>query len=1415
LGTVVSEGRTLKVETLRDDLIASDLHHDLTAASQEVVSLATREFRCDNSVLFSFNPATGAFLSPPVVSGHFLHPEMAFAPPRPSGITRAVRERGALLIPDLQKEPQYSSPFSEREAVRAFMAVTIATPQRTHPFAVVFLNYRAARKKFTKSELNAVTLFAERMAAPLHEAWSFVRYKNVIGIGKAINENLGTVEELFARLEDQLSNTINTSHWFGLGVVSPGRDTLDLHYRTAGKAYVGHDLALNASCREAILADRVRQPVDGELEGLSLPIDVMAQSTIFAPLTLREAPLGFLLIQHPEPNAYDAEDLHVVEILANHVSTALNGIDVFRALDTLRTVGELLTGQIRDDDAGRRVAGEIKKTTEADLVCLYSYHEEDHLFEGEPLVVGELLQSDVPIPSTFEPGDIPNSTVAAAEAQFADDASELSMLLRGTRAESPFQQRERIASVAAVPLRVAGETVGALLVNFRQPQRFSAVQKRLIRGLGVFSAIALKNARLYSQRGQRRTAELGIIRAIDRSLNKSRSLKEMLDTIVVGANEVIHADRASLLIASPDRKLLRVEASMSQAGVHPHQAGVSLPTESAQGITVYAYRHHATVRINDIYRDSTWRSIVIDTHDGMRSELDVPLIDEGLCVGVLNFESRKVPAFTPEHEEFGEILAGQVVLAVSKAQDYEQTQRRVGELERLNEFTAAIVGELDAMALLQRTLAHAVTATEASCGVLFLAGDKELHPAFVEGIEGPHPDVERGNGVIGRVTDMTKVLLTRPTHDATAQEAVYLKGARYAAITPLRDGDHLRGVVLVSWHDPRTFDPTRRRVLETIVQTASIALQSADRLREAVEQQEHLSALLELARAVADESDTVSVLETIVTKALERTNATRADLDLYDAEEAVLKSYRCERESESDRVALKVWNVDYTEPESPAPDRGIVSWVAEHKEPFTFLGDVQTDHRYRGSPSIHSEIAVPLTQGGRFVGVLNVESTQKGAFTQGHIQLLLLFAAEAVSHMRIANSRANERRQLKRFAALRDMGESLGELSHEQRIEAFKTIVQRAATECDCFAVVRQYDPATKEFVLVATAGEGMPPFERIPYTDSVYQLVLRDMDAVNFPDLEKQPLDEPISVSDLRVRSLMVAPVHAGGEILGSIGMSHLRSHHFSSPDMELIKGLAKLLAVTLVRMGSATRETQLLVHEKELLEQNAQAQLMSSMGDAAIYLAHRLGSDLGRIKSYLNFARDALDNNARLSAEEQFQMVETAAAKVLKYSEQLKDYVSKRSEGPPSNVDLTHILQDISGIATPPQGYRVDNGIAEPMIVYARPADLRMIFENLTDNAYEAMAGHGNISIRATRCDRTVEVEFWDDGPGVPSKYRDFIFKFGFSTKRGGTGWGLWKAQATARFNGGDLSLAESERGARFRVKLREAQTEAQDAQ
>jgi len=102
------------------------------------------------------------------------------------------------------------------------------------------------------------------------------------------------------------------------------------------------------------------------------------------------------------------------------------------------------------------------------------------------------------------------------------------------------------------------------------------------------------------------------------------------------------------------------------------------------------------------------------------------------------------------------------------------------------------------------------------------------------------------------------------------------------------------------------------------------------------------------------------------------------------------------------------------------------------------------------------------------------------------------------------------------------------------------------------------------------------------------------------------------------------------------------------------------------------------------------------------------------------------------------------------------------------------------------------------ERIVARADRSQLRRLLENLFSNAIEQGDG-------ATVAVETVDSGFAvaDDGPGIPAEKRERVFDPSYSTREGGTGFGLAIVEEIADAHGWSVSIGESDAGgARFEV-------------
>ena len=124
-----------------------------------------------------------------------------------------------------------------------------------------------------------------------------------------------------------------------------------------------------------------------------------------------------------------------------------------------------------------------------------------------------------------------------------------------------------------------------------------------------------------------------------------------------------------------------------------------------------------------------------------------------------------------------------------------------------------------------------------------------------------------------------------------------------------------------------------------------------------------------------------------------------------------------------------------------------------------------------------------------------------------------------------------------------------------------------------------------------------------------------------------------------------------------------------------------------------------------------------------------------------------------------------------------------------------LAGLVEEIAEVVEPKseEGARLRNTVPATLMVEADRDQLFRVILNLARNAIEA--GARQVSVGAQTDIEAIVIEITDDGPGLPPKARDNLFRpFAGSARPGGTGLGLAIAREIMRAHGGEIGLCDS---------------------
>jgi signal transduction histidine kinase len=228
-----------------------------------------------------------------------------------------------------------------------------------------------------------------------------------------------------------------------------------------------------------------------------------------------------------------------------------------------------------------------------------------------------------------------------------------------------------IGAIAGFPLKRSDRVLGAFTLTYLNRHYFTDDEILLLSLLADQAAVAIENARLFSD-AQRRIRDMSALMDMAQRVTGNLRVEMVMETTVKLLQGLLGARGCSIALLDRESDDLIIEAA---AGIDPkwvHTARMKV----GEGISGQAVSERRPIYV----RDTTDHPDFLFFDDVLRSLISVPLISRDEVIGALTVDSDLPKAFEDSDIQLMTVAAAQVSTAIANARLFEEAEDRAAKL---------------------------------------------------------------------------------------------------------------------------------------------------------------------------------------------------------------------------------------------------------------------------------------------------------------------------------------------------------------------------------------------------------------------------------------------------------------------------------------------------------------------------------------------------------------------------------------------------------------------------------------------------------------------------------------------------------------------------------------------------------------
>lgn len=407
------------------------------------------------------------------------------------------------------------------------------------------------------------------------------------------------------------------------------------------------------------------------------------------PLISRGQVIGAITLDSLQPGAFDEKIGDTAMAFAYQAAAAIENARLFQEQSRRTKIIEALADIANDIATTREVIPALDQIAQRALDLLNANHIAIYLLQEDNVtlktVTARGLYRKELLSHTRKVGEgITGSVFLKGKPEIVNNTREdpRRVIVPGT----PEKER-KLDSLMTSPLILRGKTIGVINAwRIKENGLFNESELSFLVGIAHQVSICIESGRLF-QETNRQAQEAAAIAEVGRDISATLQLDIVLERIAAYAMNLLHAETSAVYLADAATSTLRAIAALGADS----EAIKNDPLPIGAGILGKIALQNIGEIVNDTENDP--RTIIVKGTDKNPLEhiMGVPILMKDKHTGLLAiWRSGTNTEFTTRELEFLTSLARQAAVAIENARLYNETQRRLKELEIINQVSTSL-----------------------------------------------------------------------------------------------------------------------------------------------------------------------------------------------------------------------------------------------------------------------------------------------------------------------------------------------------------------------------------------------------------------------------------------------------------------------------------------------------------------------------------------------------------------------------------------------------------------------------------------------------------------------------------------------------------------------------------------------------